>query len=151
MRTRKVLKATLQRNEKRDYVTWKLLMLCWNHESPCLPNQLLVSIYDYYHSVWKFSLAGRAVVHAIWISDRHLISFVLQVKHHNDYVMITTTWTALMSTHCPFKLYEFALTHRYISIFIMILFHNTLIPRTQLTNDIMNTQSQGRPTQLSLV
>ena len=48
-----------------DSVTCYLLTLHWNDESPCLPYQLLVSIYNYYQSFL------HALVHAISLSERH--------------------------------------------------------------------------------
>ena len=70
MRARKVEITNLQCSSKEQSLTSMimshaiLLLLCWNHESTCLPYQSLVSIYDNYHIAWKCSLAKHVVSYA---------------------------------------------------------------------------------------
>ena len=72
--------------------------------------QSLVNIHDHYHFAWKGSWL-RIKLHTFW--EELNLCVVHVSKHHNHYVMFTSTGTALILMHCPFKIHKVCneLTH----------------------------------------
>ena len=75
------------------------LILHWNHELACLLYQSLVSFYGLCHFVWKrFPWLRNSM-----LFERCYICMLYYAwKHHNDYVMFTSAWTAVLNALLTF-------------------------------------------------